>query len=394
MYKVIVFAVSSCFFSCMVYSQESNIASILQKIEENNKDLVSYASLKKSMQLELKSRNNLPDPFVGGYYMPWGTHDGGTYTEIEISQTFEFPTVYGARSELIESQNEQLVFEYSMKRQAILLEAKKYCQDVIYLNKRIALEQNRMQQAKRVYDQTQELYVSEQVGILDVNKAKLIWLRDQFRIDEFENEKENTLLLLQNLNGGIEVSVEVSEFSDRLSLTEKDSLWAEKLGEDPRLLALNHQEEIAYQQIRLSKATALPNITAGYNYQGVKDFNYSGLYAGVSIPIWNNKNKVKAKEAQYEYRRSFTQTRSLEASAVFDKRYNEYLLVLKKFSEFRSTLKGLNSENLLFEAYELGEFSYMEYFIELQFYRQAHNTMLEMEKQLHQLKAELLQHQL
>jgi hypothetical protein len=76
------------------------------------------------------------------------------------------------------------------------------------------------------------------------------------------------------------------------------------------------------------------------------------------------------------------------------KQYNDYQTLFKKYFEYQNTLGNLNSDKLLFEAYELGEISFMDYYIELQFYRQAYDSMLEMETQLNQLRADILKHQL
>ena len=55
---------------------------------------------------------------------------------------------------------------------------------------------------------------------------------------------------------------------------------------------------------------------------------------------------------------------------------------------------NLNSEQLPFIANMLGEYSFMDYYVELQFYQNASDKMLQMEKQLQLLQAELLKHQL
>ena len=57
-------------------------------------------------------------------------------------------------------------------------------------------------------------------------------------------------------------------------------------------------------------------------------------------------------------------------------------------------MANLESENLLFKAYILGEYSFMDYYVELQFYRNASDKMFQMEKELQLLQAQLLKHQL
>lgn len=394
MYKKVVFAFSVCLYTGFGNAQTTDIERVLLKVEENNQELKAYASLMESRQLELKTDNNLPDPQLGGYYMPFGDHEGGDYSEFEVSQSFEFPTVYGARKDLIRQRKGLLELEYAAKRQEILLSAQKYCYELLYLNKKLTVEQQRVTQTKRVYDQVNELFKKEQVGILELNKARVSWMQEEFKVEQIESDKRNIVLLLQALNGGNEITFDQAEYVTDLELPASEGLWEQKLAADPVLKNLKQQEAVALQAVKLSKNKSLPDLTAGFNTQGVSGAYYSGLYAGLSIPLWSNKNKVKAAESQLEYQQTFSSARSAVMHAAFEKEYNEYQMLYTKYLEYKDTLNELGSDTLLLKAYELGEISFIEYHMELQFYREAYNDMLDMEKQLHQRKAELLKHQL
>lgn len=159
-------------------------------------------------------------------------------------------------------------------------------------------------------------------------------------------------------------------------------------------MQLKQQEAIAQQSLNLAKSKSLPNLTAGYNSQSVAGERFSGIYAGISIPLWSNRNKVKAAQSQLGYQQTFTSSRTLQAYAFFEKQYNDYQIMLSKFQEYETTLSGLNSDELLLQAYQLGELSFLEYYMELQFYRQAYDAMLNMQYQLHISQNQLLKHQL
>jgi len=394
MLKHIVFAFCGCFISVGLLAQTSEIESVLREIEQNNKELRAMVSYVESQRLELKSSNNLPDPQFGAYYLPFGEHSTGDYSEFQLSQTIEFPTVYGARGSLIDNQSIQLDLEYKSKRQDILAQAKSYCLNLIYLNKRLDTETLRVAQARQVYEQANELYEKEQVGILEFNKAKVFWMQEQFKVQQIESDKKNLSLLLANLNGGNEVIFSLNEYLAPLVLAVKDSLWEDKLVNDPELMQLKQQESIAFQSLKLAKNKTLPNLTAGFNSQGISGERFSGVYAGVSIPLWTNKNKVKAAQSRVDYQVSFTSSRSMRASASFGKQYNDYQIMLTKFQEYQSTLSGLNSDQLLVQAYQLGEISFLEYYMELRFYRQAYDAMLDMQYQLYLSQTALLKYQL
>ena len=394
MYKKLMLAIGVFVMWYAANAQTNDINRVMLEIQQNNKELQAFTSKMEGQQFELKSENNLPDPQAGFYYLPWGEHNSGDYTEFQITQSFEFPTIYGARKDLRKKQLEQLELELALKRQDILLPAKKYCIELIYLNKRIEIEQARVDLAEKIFMQVQLLYEKEQVGILEINKAKIAWIQEQYNVEKIENDKRNILLLLQNLNGGIEVSFTQQEYLDELQLASLDSIWGDKELNEPAIKILKQKEEIALQLIKLTKNKSLPNITAGFNYQGVAGTNYSGIYGGMSIPLWSNRNKVKANDALYNYQRSFSTVHTLAAYAKYQKQYNDYQMLMRTFSEFQKNIISLNSDSLLFKAYELGEISFMEYYLEMHFYHQAYDSMLEMEKQLNQLKAEILKHQL
>lgn len=394
MYKKMVSAIGICLISIVAYAQNSNIDQLISQIEENNKQLQAYSSLMESKHLKLKSGNNLPDPEASIYHLPWGDNSTGSYTEMEISQSFEFPTVYGARKELIGKEKEKMQLEYDALRQEILLKAKKHLLEVIYLNKKMAVEQQRIQQAKQVYSQIQEMYKKKEVGVLEVNKAKVSWMQEQFKMQELKNRKKNLLILLKKLNGGNEVSVSTPEFTNNLTIASMDSLWQKKKQKDPDISVLKQKEKVARQEIKVSKNKSLPDLTAGFNYQGSATSTLSGIYGGISIPLWNSNNKVKAAKAQYQYQQDYSNTKMMDTYADFQEKYNNYEVLLDKYNEYQSTMQGLKSAKLLLEAYELGEISFIEYYMELQFFRQAYDSMLKVENQLRQIKAEILKHQL
>ncbi len=394
MYKNIVSAICGCLLSIGLFAQANEIDQVLGEIARNNKELQAYQSFMVSHQLELRTSNNLPDPQFSAYYLPFGTHSTGNYSEFQISQSFEFPTVYGVRRKWIDKQEEQLQLEYASLRQEVLLPAKKYCLELIFLKKRKEVEQLRLTQARQVFDQIQELFEKEQAGVLDLNKAKIAWMQDQFVIEHIENRTRNILLSLQKLNGGQPVIFDPSRFAEDHQIAPLDSIWQAKLAIDPTLRALQGNEAVSLERIQLEKTKALPNLSIGANSQGVMGEYYAGVYGGISIPLWNSRNKVKAAEAKYQYSQSHTVAITTKHYSDFQEQFNQYNLLLRKFQEYENTLKGLNSESLLLEAYKQEEISFIEYYLELQFYRQAYDKMLQMEKELNELKAELLKHQL
>lgn len=394
MKKYIVSAICGCLFFVNGFSQDKNIGELLNEIEQNNTELKGYQSFIESQRLENKSANNLPDPQLSGYNLPFGDNATGNYSEYEISQSFEFPTVYGSRSKWNDLKSIQLQTSYAKKRQEVLLEAKSVLIKLVFLQKQKAIETKRRTQGKQVFDQIQELYDKEQVGILDLNKAKIAWIHEQFVVQQIDSEIQIVLSKLKTLNGGNAIDSFTASIDLPIEVATVETLWQEKLANDPSLQSLKVTETASLQKVKLEKNKVLPNMALGYNYQGVSGSNFSGFYGGLSIPLWNSKNKVKSAKADYEYQKSNTQVITASLYTQFQETYNRYELMLEKYNEYQTTMANLNSEQLLFKAYMLGEFSFMDYYVELQFYRNASDRMLQMEKEVQLLQAQLLKHTL
>ena len=227
-----------------------------------------------------------------------------------------------------------------------------------------------------------------------MNKAKIAWIQEQFVVEQIDSDIQILISKLNILNGDKPLDVLSTETLISTEIGSIENLWKEKLSKDPSLQELNINENTSLQKVKLEKNKILPNVAIGYNYQGVNGNNSSGFYGGLSIPLWSNKNKVKAAQANYEYQQSNTQVITTSLYSQFQEIFSGYQLMRSKFNEYQSTMGNLESEDLLFKAYMLGEYSFMDYYVELKFHRNASDKMLQMEKELQLLQAQLLKHQL
>src|SRR5680860_832795 len=152
MYKNLVSALCGCLCFVGGFAQTDTTGELLNGIARNNSELKAYRAFIESRQLENKSGNNLPDPQLSAFYLPYGDNSGAEYTEYQISQSFEFPTVYAARGKWNDLQGQELETEYAKLRQEVLLRANKLLTDVSILQKQKGLERTRREQSEQVYD--------------------------------------------------------------------------------------------------------------------------------------------------------------------------------------------------------------------------------------------------
>lgn len=127
--------------------QAQTIETVLQSIEQNNKEIQAGLYAAEAGKLEVQTRNNLEDPSVE--YSPFYT-DGVTgmaSSELVVTQGFDFPTRYAARRRSGKSQQEVIDRQQQALRQEVLLRAKNLCLDLIGLNQeRLLLDERRKMQ--------------------------------------------------------------------------------------------------------------------------------------------------------------------------------------------------------------------------------------------------------
>lgn len=373
---------------------DSKIKIGLEEIQSNHIELKAFASDIEHQVLGLKSENQLKGPELSAYYMPFGDHSGGDYSEFEISQSLDFPTLYAARNRLIQESQTGLELQFQSKRQAVLLSAQQHFLELINLNQRIRLEEERTQHAKAVLDQIQKSFEAEQVGILTLQKAKVLWMQERFKVDQLLEEKEGILTNLKHLNGGKDLQIELPSQMGTREKTSLETLWNAKLSKDPDLLLLDQNEKIALRQLEISQKNNLPGLTLGFNGQGIRGQYYSGIYGGLSIPVWSNKHQVKSAQANLTFQELNHHAGLNLEFGHYKKKHDHYLLLLNKFTAYETVLGSLESESLLYQAYELGQISFLEYYMELNFYREAVDTYMALELELNLLFWELIKHEL
>lgn len=382
----------SMFFVAKIQAQSTN--QVLQEIEKNNAELKTFQPYKESQIAALEATNVLPNPELGTYYLPLGSKGTKNHWEIDVSQSFKMPKVYKARKEFIQKQGQVIDYEYQEKRQEILLEAKLQLQKIIAANKLQKIEQNRLANAQKLLNQNQILFDKGEMSILELNKSKVAFLKAQFKVKNVQVEKENAELNLTNLNNNESISVSRENFESNFSLPNKETLWQERLKESSRLKRYQYLEKMAQEQINFVNYENLPDFKVGYAVQGLLKENTQGIFLGTSIPVWSKKARKKAADAKLVLEKKKTEAQHVLLQNEFDVQYNEYQALLNKYNDYAQTLESLNSEYLLLKAYRAGEISFSEYFLELEFYHNAHDAMLAMEKELHLLKSKLLNHKL
>ena len=122
---------------------QHNWTDILSTIELNNPQLKAGAQIVLSQKAEVSSQNTLEDPNFEFAHL-WGTENSSDRKyDISVSQSFDFPSLYFQRNQIGDLKRSLYDEQQASLRQQILLQAKELCLRIVYLNRCIALGDER-----------------------------------------------------------------------------------------------------------------------------------------------------------------------------------------------------------------------------------------------------------
>ena len=294
--------------ACLFFTagmQAQSIDEVLRQIEQNNKELQSQQHATRAAQLEVQTQNNLEDPSVE--YSPFYTKGitGMSSSELVVTQGFDFPTLYAARSRSGKLQREALHRQYEATRRDILLNAKNLCLDLVMLNKQQGLLEERKKNADELLALFEKRLEEGDAGILEVNKIKMERMSVQTEVSLNNAAHRTALQQLLAMNGNLPMDFTSRDYPQVEALKDYNALYDEVMATDATLLAADAAARAAEKNISVSRQSWLPKLEIGYRRNTSLDEKSNGFLIGGSLPIFSNRKKhqiarTQAISAQYQ----------------------------------------------------------------------------------------------
>lgn len=340
------------------FSQTVSETDLISMALKNSRNLsASNLSIKQQKQL-LGASFNLPNPEV------FVESPTGNFYTASITQSFEFPSVYGKQYQLQKqkiafSEIEKTVGENDIKYQvkqlyislqyAMALQQQLYQQDTIY--KRLSTAAARQFDAGQI-DYLQKLFAESSYA--DVHnqylQAQLTGLNTEKQL-QFITAYSNQIIVAQLSNTGINNIAEFDSSSYQRS---------------PAVALLNQSKRIAEKNISLQKAKALPGLAFGYFNQGERSTPFQNRFRfGVTLPLWFNqyKSNISAAKTEFEIEQQKASGLQQQISMQLLQAQSEQAVFAQSLHYYQSG--GLNKATEIITTakrfYESGENDYIGY---------------------------------
>lgn len=344
---------------------------VMQDIERNNTTLAALQARTDAALWDSKTGLAPDNPEVEFGYL-WGSPtDMGNRVDLNVTQSFDFPTTYVYRKKVADSHASQAAINGQAARRDILLQAEKTCINLIYYNIMQREYARHLAVAQSVLDAYQKMYDQGEKSILDLNKAKLDLLSVRRDVENNRIEHDAVLAELVRLNGGKPVVLEDTVYPGYLLPDDFDRWYAQVESGNSMLKTYEAALQASENEVQLSKSLWAPKFTVGYNSERILGTTLQGVGVGVSLPLWQNSRSVKSAQLNAFAQRCAEQDARLTLNNEIRSRYEQARSLQSLYREYNEILQGINSETLLKRALDAGEIPMVEYIMEKNVYREA-----------------------
>lgn len=152
------------------------------------------------------------------------------------------------------------------------------------------------------------------------------------------------------------------------------------MGFNPDIRIANHKMDLSGQKVKVENMNRLPKIEAGYKGETILNQKLKGIHTGISIPLWENKNKVKQARIEENWSLlNYDQVVS-EITSSLRATYSNAQAVLQNYLNIKEIAADPSLSESTFLLLKAGEISFPEYLSEVQLIFENQLNFLEVER--------------
>lgn len=345
---------------------QSSFTDFLTSIETNNKSLAAARSMSKAEQLEAKTGIYLENPTVSYDYL---SGNDINYSEMVISQAFDFPTVYSNKNKIADFSGEQSTEQYRYIRLDLLNDASKYYSQQVIAERKLSLLTELETMLDKLSANAERKLELGESNILETNRIRTERAKNKVDVNMLKTQSNALKLKITELNGGENYNyTDPTDLSIALPVY-TDSVISSIVQNHPSYKYWEIELEKSAKEIQLQKAISLPKMELGYRQDKAADGTFNGIAAGISIPLFENKNTVKLAKAQQLYATEEFEMEKLDLKTHIQQLVNSHETLSTALTEIEQLVNEQNMAPLLLKAYSSGQISYTEFFSEYSIYK-------------------------
>ncbi len=339
-----------------------------------------------------KSENLLPGPEVEGEYLWASSPAEKNRVGFSISQSFEWPGLYGARRKALAVRSDANAMLVQSELADSRLSLRQLLIDIVFTCKRMSL-------AADMCDAYDSLLVKYKSGFdrgeysrFDYTKIKIERVRSRRNLSDYTLQYNQLMSSLSIRNGGLPIDNIIEKLNEfplesMYSLPEYEQVYgmvnpAMKLASANLLLAKN--------ELAVDKKKLLPDISVGYRFAREDGNNFHGLVIGFNLPfLYGAKSKTKSSSLLVEAAETRIDALAVQLQADLVADFTYVSSLYDKLSDLTSAADISDCRTMLQKALYGGEISLVQYLLEMNYYTDLELEILDFEYRYHLALARL-----
>jgi outer membrane protein TolC len=341
-----------------------SLKTVLDSISVNNLYIKASSQNRDAEVVLAKTGISPDDPTIDYGYFPGSNQEIGTKSTLNVTQSFYFPTVYSRKKTGANLSAEKSGEIHLLKLRQILSLATSNYVEWVFLTKYTDELKKRASAADNAKSLAEKRIKFGDANQLELNKARIEALHWSNELRTNTTRRDEKWQLLVAMNGGKPMTITKPEYP-LWQLLPVDSIYLIASQKDPLLKALGYDQKITANNVKLQNSLWIPQFKAGYGQETITQGTYRGFQAGISIPIWQNKNGVKYARLQQQSTESNLAAYLQQLKTSIEARYQVVSSLKTSVDEYRKVIESVNSQELLNKSLQSGNISILEYYREL-----------------------------
>lgn len=356
---------------------------IVAQVDENSLELKALRSQADADIMEQRAGLAPSNPELEIGYLPGNPAQIGIRKDISLTQEFDFPTAYSNRRKLAESRTSGINNEFLRQRTELLEEVQELCIELVYQNALYALYDSLMENAAGIDNAFERMGEQGAAGAMEINKARMNLAVMQDRLTRIGLERDRLLSEIARKNGGKSIHLDTDRFDSLMIADSLDELMDKCKAQDPSMAFYQDLCQSAAQNIRTVRSESLPKWSVGYTGEFLPGENFSGVTVGLSIPLWENRGRVRHARAQEIAARTIADHAIADMEAYMSYLYSSAQALENTVRIYSEAVESTSNEEMLLRAYQNGAISILDYLVEIQYLFECRDSLLQAQRDLY-----------
>ena len=369
----------------------SDFDDVLSTIVSNNLSLKNAVAVDEASIAEMKAENTLEAPEFS-YENLFGAKGIGDKRNFSLSQSFDWPGVYAARSQAVKKSESAMQY----LRESGVLDLRRDVRvaliDMINIRQQIATTSKICDGLAAMSEYYKKASEEGNETRLDYNKAVVEHINAVRELKTLKADSSVIAATLRDLNGGKEVKELIARVGLNYPHADLSSLIPERERirmKDPSVAASRASIEAQKALIKVEKRSLLPGFSVAYLHEWEMGDNFNGFSVSVTLPFLTGRSKVKAASMRLASQNLDEEMAVIKIYSEMQADYETAVELRELLREYRGVMSDDSTFELLRKALDVGQINFLTYMQELNYFLAARRDFLEAHYRYHLAVARL-----